>query len=318
MGDVLIVTPAAPDGLTGNAITARRWAAMLGRLGHRVSLAESYDGQPCDLFIALHARRSAPSVVRFHEAHPTRPLLVALTGTDLYSDIEHDPDARHSLELATRLIALQGAAPDALAEHLRSRTRVIYQSVEPPEDLAPRPETSFEVCVIGHLRRVKDPLRTARAARLLPSTSRVRVVHLGDALEEGMAEAARAEEKQNPRYVWRGALPHDDTLRTLAASHLHAITSRMEGGANAVCEALALGVPTVSTHIPGSIGLLGEDYPGYFPVGDTEALALLIRRAETDPAFYGSLVTRCDDRAGLVRPEHELAAWTQLMAELEC
>jgi putative glycosyltransferase (TIGR04348 family) len=317
MREVLIVSPAAPDSLTGNANTARRWAGILGRLGHGVRVAESYDGEPCDALIALHARRSAPSIARFHEHCPTRPLLVALTGTDLYSDIERDAEARRSLELATRLIVLQGEAPAALPEHLRARTRVIYQSVEPPEHVPERSESNFDVCVIGHLRPVKDPLRTAQAARLLPSTSRVRVVHLGGALDDTMAEAARAEETRNPRYVWRGAVSHDETLRTLASSHLHAITSRMEGGANAVCEALALGVPTVSTHIPGSIGLLGQDYPGYFPFGDTEALAQLIDRAETDPTFYQSLTTKCGDRAPLVRPEQEQAAWMQLMDEFE-
>lgn len=317
MRDVVIVTPFAPDGLTGNAVTARRWAGMLKRLGHRVRVAECFDGQRCDMLIALHARRSAPSVARFRETNPTSPLLVALTGTDLYSDIESDEGALRSLEAATRLIALQRAAPDALPQHLRSRTRIIFQSVEIPAELEPRSETSFDVCVVGHLREVKDPLRTAQAARLLPATSRVRVIHLGEALDEGMADAARAEEKQNPRYSWRGALAHDETLRTLAGCHLHVLTSKMEGGANVVCEALALGVPTLSTHIPGSIGILGEDYDGYFPFGDTEALARMIGRAENDVDFYESLATWCQERATLVDPEHELAAWAHLLTELE-
>ena len=143
----------------------------------------------------------------------------------------------------------------------------------------------------------------------------VRAEHL---LVVDQAEPALAGQ-QDRRHPVKGqvAVVLPETLRTLASSHLHAITSRMEGGANAVCEALALGVPTVSTHIPGSIGLLGQDYPGYFPFGDTEALAQLIDRAETDPIFYQSLTTKCGDRAPLVRPEQEQAAWMQLMDEFE-
>ena len=54
----------------------------------------------------------------------------------------------------------------------------------------------------------------------------------------------------------------------------------MEGGANVVSEAIAVGVPVVGVAHPGSVGLLGEDYPGYFPVGDTEGLAALLRRTK--------------------------------------
>ena len=47
----------------------------------------------------------------------------------------------------------------------------------------------------------------------------------------------------------------------------------MEGSCNAMCEALALGVPVIASRISGLIGTLGEDYPGYFAVEDTQALA---------------------------------------------
>jgi glycosyltransferase involved in cell wall biosynthesis len=78
------------------------------------------------------------------------------------------------------------------------------------------------------------------------------------------------------RYGWRGAVPRTEALAVLARSRLLALTSLQEGGANVVSEALAAGVPIVSSAIPGSIGLLGADYPGYFPVGDTEALATVL------------------------------------------
>ena len=87
----------------------------------------------------------------------------------------------------------------------------------------------------------------------------------------------------------------------------------MEGGANVVCEALACSVPVLSTRIPGSIGILGENYPGYFPVGGTRALADLLQRAESDKEFYATLQARCKDLKPLVSPTRERRSWESLL-----
>jgi putative glycosyltransferase (TIGR04348 family) len=312
----LIVTPAPPGSQRGNRITAERWAGFLRELGHEVAIAERYERQECDLLIALHARHSADAIERFAREHPDRPLVVVLTGTDIYGDIETDPRAQRSLELATRLVVLHERGADALPAHLRPRARAIVQSIAPP----PRPRASddgaFTVCVLGHLRPVKDPLRAAAAARLLPASSRVHIVHLGAALDDATATAARAEAETNRRYEWRGELPRAQALEVLASCKLHVLSSAMEGGANALCEALACGIPSLASHIPGSIGLLGSDYPGYFAFGDTGALAALLHRAETDAAFYARLRAACAARAGLVRPERERESLRALLAEL--
>ena len=159
-------------------------------------------------------------------------------------------------------------------------------------------------------------MRTAAASRRLPPESKLRVVQAGGALEPDLAARARREEGRNPRYRWVGELPRWQALRLLSRSHLLALTSRMEGGANVVCEALALGVPVISSEISGSIGLLGPGYPGYFPVGDTGALAGLLLRAETETAFYERLGQACRERAVLVEPARERRAWRDLLAEL--
>jgi putative glycosyltransferase (TIGR04348 family) len=262
---------------------------MLRALGHQVRLAQYYDDKPYDLMVALHARRSFAAIARFHQLHPQRPLLVALTGTDLYGDIRTSTEARQALELASHLILLQPKGIEELPAHVHAKARVIYQSVPSPSRLWPKAKTSFDVCVLGHLREVKDPFRTALAARLLPATSRLRVLHVGQALSAEMARRAQAEMAANRRYHWLGELPRWRALRVLACSHLLVLSSLSEGGANAISEALAMRVPIVASRIPGSIGLLGEAYPGYFPVQDTAALAHLLYRAETDTAFYAAL-----------------------------
>jgi putative glycosyltransferase (TIGR04348 family) len=290
---------------------------MLRGLGHRVRVVSEYGGQPCDVLVALHARKSAPSVQRFRDEHPDRPVVLALTGTDLYDEIRTCPDARRSMELATRLVVLQPAGLAELSEAVRIKTRVIIQSAERPLRPAAPDRSVFRVCVLAHLRPVKDPLRTAFAARLVPSSSKIQVVHLGNALDEALAEEAREEMAINPRYRWLGERPQAEALRVLASSRLMALTSRLEGGANVVSEAIACSVAVISTRISGSIGLLGEEYPAYFPVGDTQALSDLLCRAETDRGFYESLTYWCDRRAAMVNPANERRAWQDLLHELE-
>ena len=101
--DIQLVTPAPLRINNGNRITALRWAALLKRLGHRVRITQSYDGRSCDALIALHARRSADSIRRFRELHRDAPLIVVLTGTDLYRDIQRSKKLNNRLKLRADL-----------------------------------------------------------------------------------------------------------------------------------------------------------------------------------------------------------------------
>lgn len=313
---IQLVTPAPGRSRGGNRVTALRWTRILRGLGHAVAVETEYTGGRCDVLVALHARRSFPSIERFRREYPDRPLVLALTGTDLYGDLRSDADARRALDVADRLVLLQPLGLRELPDAARSKARVIYQSAAaPPGSHRPDPRI-FEVCVLGHLRPVKDPLRAAAASRLLPPSSRVQITHVGAALSRGMTTAAEAEARANPRYRWLGEVPRWKGLRILARSRLLVLSSEMEGGANVVSEAVVAGVPVLASRIPGSIGLLGEAYPGYFPVGDTAALARLLRRAETDTGFYQGLRAWCAGIAPLFDPARERQAWTQLLHEM--
>ena len=313
---IALVTPAGPTRRTGNRISGNRWARILRASGHRVTALDRYERERCDLLIALHARRSHPSIRQFHDRHPDKPIVVVLTGTDLYRDIHEDEDSRESLQLATRLVVLQRKGLDELAPELHGKTRVIYQSAPARPGRPGDRRRQFTVTAVGHMRPEKDPFRTAMAVRSLPRTSRIQVVHIGAAFGDSFLRRAEREAERNPRYRWLGDLPHWKTRQLLANSHLTSITSRMEGSSNVLCEALASGVPVAGSRISGLMGTLGDDYPGYYEFGDTAGLKRLLLRAENDSAFYESLARHCAEVAPLVNPDREIRSWQGLVREV--
>ena len=319
--NILLIGPALSSKGRGNRRTAVRWGRILVDLGHEVAFDNEYTGQDCDLLIALHAIWSADSVSAFRETHPERPIIVALTGTDIYGlgsmFDEADRTAAHeAMGRATKIVAFHPLALDEVAEAERGKATVIYQSLDVRGELPKRHGQRFEVCVVGELREVKDPFRTGLAARRLPPGSTVRVLHAGAASAEGMAERAAKEEQANSRYNWLGEVSHTEALALIARCRLLSITSRHEGGPNVLTEALALGTPVVASRIAGNVGILGDDYPGYFEVEDTEALSELLREAEANEGLYGSLRDHCAGLAELASPEREAEAWKELLAAL--
>ena len=311
---ILIVTPAEPGSRIGNRVTALRQAALLRGLGHRVQVRAEYDDWPCDVLFALHARKSAPAVARSRREAPRRPIVLILTGTDIYPDLGSKPTALEALELADAVVMLQARMLEQIPPELRGKAHLILQSARPPESPIALDPDFFDVCVIAHLRPVKDPLRTARAARRLPASSRIRVRHVGRVLDDPAREEVLREQRENPRFHWLGERPHHETLEILSGSRLLSLTSRSEGGPAVLSEALACRIPILASRIPATEGLLGDDHPGLFPVGDERALAALLERSETEPEFLAKLRLKSEELAPAVSPEREVEALRQLLA----
>jgi len=281
---------------------------MLRAAGHRVVVGTQWrPGDAADLMLALHARRSHASIKAFSEAHPERPLVLALTGTDVYRDIRSSQEAQESLRLADRFITLQRLAARELPSALRRKVRVVVQSSA--TTLRHRPVAArFRITVIGHLRDEKDSLRALLALERLPREVRIELIQLGEALEENLARSARSAMRREARYRWLGGVPHANALRWLASSHVLVVSSRMEGGANVVSEAIRIGVPVLASRIPGNVGLLGTDYPGYYALGDDAALAALLARARADAGFYRRLLAWMRKLRPMVAPRSEAGA----------
>ncbi|WP_036252279.1 selenoneine biosynthesis selenosugar synthase SenB [Massilia sp. BSC265] len=313
---IVIVSPATARENNGNWQTASRWARFL-RGEHEVRIAGGWSvGDPApDLLVALHARRSAAALAAFANAHPARPSVLVLTGTDLYRDIADDADARASLERASSLVLLQPAGLVRLPESLRTKARVIYQSAPSLRSYVRGPARFADICMIGHLREEKDPLTYIRAAGMVTHPA-ARLLHVGGVLDPVLGQAAMEAQAANPRYRWLGPLPHAAARQRLKRCHAMAITSRMEGGANVIIEAVTCGVPVLASDISGNRGMLGDDYAGYFAPGDPAALALLIDRIIGDAAFDALLRRQCAQRAVLFAPSAEQAAVRDLVDNL--
>jgi putative glycosyltransferase (TIGR04348 family) len=314
---IAIVCPAPSGSRLGNRVTAVRWRTLLSELGHEVHVTTETPQRPYDVLVALHAYKTAEAVRWSRARHAGRPIVVALTGTDLYRDIHVRPEARRSLQLADRLVVLHDRASKELPRDVRGKVRLIRQSAEHQRPAAPaRKRAGLDVAFVAHLRDEKDPLRAALASRLLPEASRVRIVHAGRALDDAWARRALAEQAENRRYVWLGEVSPRRARGLIAGSQALVLTSLVEGGANVLGEAIVAGTPVLSTRIPAAVSALGSGYTGFFPVGETAALARLLRRFEEDRVFRVELRRRVRSRRPLFRERAEKAAWRSLLAEL--
>lgn len=295
----------------GNNITAERWKAIFRELNHEIV------NENADVLVALHARHSHDAIIDFKSCHPNKKVILALTGTDLYHDIAVLENAKQSLQVADRLVVLQDQGLEEVGPELRKKTTVIFQSCPPPTSKFTPREGCFEVALIGHMRKVKDPFLTVDALKLLPQWSTVRVTHVGEALDEEMAWRAEEEMARTPSYSWLGGVTLEESIEVIGRAKLLVLTSHMEGGANAATEALACGTPLISTNIKGLQGLMGKDFSGFFPVEDAQALANMLHKCATDSEFYKNLTDQCASRAFVAKPELEKESWHKLLSELE-
>lgn len=302
----MIVTPALADANNGNWQTARRWGRMLSA-AYRVRLASSWEGGDEALMIALHARRSAASVAQWRTLRGVAPLIVVLTGTDLYRDIAGDASAQGSLSVADRLIVLNQLGAESLPEGLRFKAGVVLQSCATRQTL-PKTDRHLRALMAGHLREEKSPQTYFDAARLLVTRPDILLDHVGAALDPALGSAATSLMADCPRYRWLGGAAHAATRQRIQAAHVLVHPSRMEGGANVVVEAVRSGTAVLASRIDGNVGLLGAHYGGYFPVGDASALASLLQRLRDEPAMLLHLQRQCVERAPLFDATRESAA----------
>lgn len=314
---ITIVTPQVGQVATGNRGTAAQWAEIFRRLGHEVSVEglDTFHDGSCDVLVVLNSEVGVELVASFREEHPEKKIVVALTGTDIYP--EPGAAAVSAMEMADRLVVLQEKAMSQVPAGSREKVHVIVQSaVRSTNRFLEKGTDPFDVCVAGHLRDVKDPMRTAEAARLLPETSRIRVLHCGAILDEKYRELVDREQRENPRYAHLGEVGADELRELMARAQLVVVSSLSEGGARVIGESVVEGTPVLGTDVDGVTGLLGDEYPGFFAPKDTAKLAELLERTESDPEFRDRLRRHVDRLRERFAPESEEQAWQALLDNL--
>ena len=316
---IVIVCPATPQSNSGNWRTAARWQRLLQSLA-RVRIVQQWPDAQAEhdaVMLALHARKSAAAIEAWHARHGVRGLGVVLTGTDIYPDIAQDALALRSLAQARSLVVLQDQALRALPAAYRAKARVIVQSCNARQTL-PKTQRLLRVVVVGHLREEKNPQMLWRAVRQVGPGAGLHIDHIGHALDAALAREAQATAADCPHYRWLQGLDHAATLRRIQRAHLLVHTSRSEGGAIVIGEAIRSGTPVLATRIDGNVGLLGDDYGGLVPPDDAPALAALLRQCRATQGQPDGLLAQwqrqCDHRAGRFDPALERAAlidWVQ-------
>jgi putative glycosyltransferase (TIGR04348 family) len=322
MQRITIITPARADANNGNWHTASRWSHALQSLVD-CRVQQHWDRHPVDAMIALHARRSADSIDACH-ALGGIPIALVLTGTDLYRDIATDASARRSLDQADLLVVLQAQGLEELPAALRSKARVIEQSASRSE-ASPRDPDCLNLCMVGHARAEKDPMTALRAFGLLqphrwPSLGgawkTAALVHVGRLDEPVLDQSMRLYAQNHPGIALRGALTHSQTRQVMAGSAVLLLPSIMEGGANVLIEAVCSGASVLASDAGGNRGLLGNDYPGLFTVGDASGLAALIERYACDLQFRQDIDARCAAIAMRFDPQRERDQVQELARDL--
>lgn len=317
MIDALIHSPFALATGQGNSVTAQRTRLILLNAGFEVSVeGESYAGDDARCLIALNAWRSSGVIGEFDRLHPGRRIVVVVTGSDIHHpEMQDEASAtRRAMARADALVMLHDADFHALPEDLKQKAVCIFPSVSLPKEVRHQPETGehFVAVMAGNLRAAKNPQLAIEVAALLPDDSPIIIHSYGDASQE-LAASMMDASAEVPRFEWCGKVDHDLLLKKMAGAHLLFNTSTLEGGANAICEAVTMGLPVVASDIRGNAGMLGSDYPGLFPSGNAKAAVALLQRCVQDTSFYEDLRRRVGERAAVFDFATESAAWISLM-----
>lgn len=292
--------------------------------GFKVHLVKSWPtGEPqldqCDGLLALHARRSAQSIRAWAETFPDKPLVVALTGTDLYRDIHQDNSAQNSLAFAHRLIVLQEQGSLEVPLQWRHKSRLVFQST-PRRSARPKTSRHLRAVMVGHLRDEKWPQVLFQACRQITPDEGILIDHIGQALDPELGDLAAQTARECSHYRWLGGLTHAQVRGHIQRAHVLVHTSRIEGGAHVILEAICSGTPVLASNIPGNVGMLGPGYSGYFEPGHSAQLVEMLRELhpgnQSGAARLDALNAQCNARAYLFEPPREQSALIDLLNEL--
>jgi glycosyltransferase involved in cell wall biosynthesis len=140
---------------------------------------------------------------------------------------------------------------------------------------------------VGRLTRAKA-LEVAIAA--ISRVPAARLILIGDGPDRTWLEGLARDSGASDRIVFRGSLPRHDALAVVAGSEGALLTSAWENFPHSAVEALAVGVPVVSTAVGGVPEIVQDGVNGLLvPVGDVDAVADAMNRIMLEPGLRNRL-----------------------------
>lgn len=314
--DILILCPIINALETGLYTTARRWETIFRQLGHNVRIASPSDAvTETDILVALNPVRCSSYLEDLPLSET--PLIVVLTGTDIYNELKKKPNFYRHLESARVLIGLHPGITEEVPERYRSKLRVIVQSA-PNQKSRPQNNILYgQAIFIANLRYFKRPMTVFAAACALNENVNINITHIGDIVDDEYHFWSQPEfHKTVPRYNWLGAKTREDTASALASSDVMLIASSTEGGSNVQSEAISAGVPIISSRNRCVESLLGSDYPGLFDTDNHHQLACLIEKFFVDHSFRELLKSNVSRASYQFSYDLEVEKWKNVIQEI--
>lgn len=154
-------------------------------------------------------------------------------------------------------------------------------------------------------------------AKITKEYPNMQLVIYGEGESRPQLEELIVEKKLQDKVKLPGSV--SDISQRISRARIFALTSNTEGMPNSVMEAMALGVPVVSTDCPcgGPAELIEHGANGELvPVQDAYALAEAFRRILSDPAYENALGERAREITKTLHPDKVNQEWEQYLNQL--
>ncbi|HEY6870637.1 MAG TPA: glycosyltransferase, partial [Novosphingobium sp.] len=211
---------------------------------------------------------------------------------------------------ADEMIAL-GLPRDSITLHRTGLDRAVFRPLDRAECRAALnlPADRPVLATVGALIPRKGQAHAIGALEHLPEAL---LLIAGAGPDRAALEALAAQLGVANRVRFLGAIPHGDLPRVLSAADVFVLPTESEGLANAWVEALACGVPVVTTPIPGARELLTDPAWGRFAGRDAAGIAAAVRTILADPPAREDVVRGAAAFSWEANAEALVAHWRRL------